>query len=84
MLLPALYKTFSNTVVDTFELGTFQSLLTTGLPGYPPIPKTELWNADRQDTVDLMVEKYNAERAVKITLEILRTMDRSDLTDEKR
>ena len=68
--------------LTTEELKRFQSFLTTGLPGYPPIPESQLKNADREKTVDLMVEKYKPEGAEKITKEILRKMNRRDLVKD--
>ncbi|KAK6300933.1 hypothetical protein J4Q44_G00290310 [Coregonus suidteri] len=62
------------------QLKTFQSKLTSvQLPGFPPIPESQLENADRQDTVDQMVERYDPEGAVKITLMILKRMNQHDL-----
>ncbi|CAB1344211.1 unnamed protein product [Coregonus sp. 'balchen'] len=65
------------------ELKTFQSFLTSGLlPDCPPIPESQLENADRQVTVDQMVKTYGPERAVEITLRILRGMKRVDLAEK--
>ncbi|XP_038835174.1 uncharacterized protein LOC120032971 [Salvelinus namaycush] len=65
------------------ELKTFQNYLTSGkLLGFPPIPKSQLRNTDRQVTVDLMMKSYGPERAVKITLRILRWMNEHDLTEK--
>ncbi|XP_036804805.1 uncharacterized protein LOC110518417 isoform X2 [Oncorhynchus mykiss] len=62
------------------QLKTFQSHLTTvQLPGFPPIPESQLENTDRQVTVDQMVERYGPEGAVEITVEILREMNQHDL-----
>ncbi|XP_055763815.1 uncharacterized protein LOC129840029 isoform X4 [Salvelinus fontinalis] len=62
------------------QLETFQSHLTTSqLPGFPPIPESQLENTDRQDTVDQMVQRYDHEGAVEITVEILREMNQHDL-----
>ncbi|CAB1344235.1 unnamed protein product [Coregonus sp. 'balchen'] len=49
--------------------------------GFPPIPESQLENADRQDTVDQMVKRYDQERAV-ITLMILRRKQLDDLTEK--
>ncbi|XP_036795890.1 uncharacterized protein LOC110485388 isoform X1 [Oncorhynchus mykiss] len=65
------------------ELKTFQNYLTScKLLGFPPIPKSQLENTDRQVTVDLMMKIYDPERAVKITLRILRWMNDHDLTEK--
>ncbi|XP_045082683.1 caspase recruitment domain-containing protein 8-like [Coregonus clupeaformis] len=62
------------------QLKTFQSKLTSvQLPGFPPIPESQLENADRQDTVDQMVKRYGPVGAVKITLMILKRMNQHDL-----
>ncbi|XP_070296328.1 uncharacterized protein [Salvelinus sp. IW2-2015] len=62
------------------QLKTFQSHLTSDqLPGFPPIPESQLENTDRQETVDQMVKRYGPERAVRNTLMILRLMNRVDL-----
>ncbi|KAM9492161.1 uncharacterized protein ACWYII_004113 [Salvelinus alpinus] len=62
------------------QLETFQSHLTRGwLPGFPPIPERHLENTYRQDTVDQMVKRYGPEKAVEITVEILREMNQHDL-----
>uniref|UniRef100_A0AAZ3SFE4 Pyrin domain-containing protein n=2 Tax=Oncorhynchus tshawytscha TaxID=74940 RepID=A0AAZ3SFE4_ONCTS len=65
------------------ELKTFQNYLNSGkLLGFPPMPKSQLENTDRQVTVDLMMKIYDPERAVKITLRILRCMNDHDLTEK--
>ncbi|KAM9492155.1 uncharacterized protein ACWYII_004110 isoform 2-T6 [Salvelinus alpinus] len=62
------------------QLETFQFHLTTSqLPGFPPIPESQLENVDRQDTVDQMVQRYGHEEAVEITVEILMEMNLHDL-----
>ncbi|KAM9492078.1 uncharacterized protein ACWYII_004079 isoform 4-T7 [Salvelinus alpinus] len=83
-------KTVPDVLLATLEklgdmLRDFQSNLASGqLPGYPPIPESLLRNADGQDTVNQMVERYGAERAVGITLRILRKMELKNLTKELR
>uniref|UniRef100_A0A4W5PLC7 NACHT domain-containing protein n=1 Tax=Hucho hucho TaxID=62062 RepID=A0A4W5PLC7_9TELE len=79
-------KTVPDLLLATLEklgdmLRDFQSNLASGqLPGYPPIPESQLRNADGQDTVNQMVERYGVERAVGITLRILRKMELKTLT----
>ncbi|CAB1344223.1 unnamed protein product [Coregonus sp. 'balchen'] len=69
--------------MNPHELKTFQSFLTSGLlPDCPPIPERQLQNADRQDIVGQMVKRYGSERAVKITLRILRGMKQVDLAEK--
>lgn len=81
-------KTVPDLLLTTLEklrdtLRDFQSnLASVQLPGYPPIPESQLRNADGQDTVNQMVERYGAERAVGITLRILRKMELKNLTKE--
>uniref|UniRef100_A0A8C8FN39 Pyrin domain-containing protein n=1 Tax=Oncorhynchus tshawytscha TaxID=74940 RepID=A0A8C8FN39_ONCTS len=48
---------------------------------FPPIPKSQLENTDRQDTVGQMVKTYGPERAVRNTLKILR-MNLDDLAEK--
>ncbi|XP_045069608.1 uncharacterized protein LOC121557001 [Coregonus clupeaformis] len=79
LAVPALLLT-SLEEMNPHELKTFQSNLTSvQLPGCPPIPESQLENADRQVTVDQMVKTYGPERAVEITLRILRGMDQNYL-----
>lgn len=64
------------------DLKTFHWYLTQSVPdGFPLIPKGHLENADRQDTVDTMVNTYGHDVAMKISLEILREMNQKDLTN---
>ncbi|KAK6300934.1 hypothetical protein J4Q44_G00290320 [Coregonus suidteri] len=65
------------------QLKTFQSKLTSvQLLGFPPIPESQLENADRQVIVGQMVKSYGPESALKITLRILRGMKRVDLAEK--
>ncbi|CAB1344233.1 unnamed protein product, partial [Coregonus sp. 'balchen'] len=78
--VPALLLTTLEELTEE-QLKTFQSDLTSvQLDGFPPIPENQLENADRQGTVDQMVERYDPEAAVEITLMILKRMDQNDLT----
>ncbi|KAM9492115.1 uncharacterized protein ACWYII_004091 isoform 4-T4 [Salvelinus alpinus] len=79
--VPALLLTTLEELTEE-QLKTFQSHLTSGqLFGFPPIPERQLENTDRQDTVDHMVKRYGPERAVEITLWILREMKLDDLAE---
>ncbi|XP_071399641.1 NACHT, LRR and PYD domains-containing protein 3-like [Centroberyx affinis] len=49
------------------------------LEGFPAIPKSRLEKADRQDTVDQMVQTYSAPGALDITVEVLKKINRNDL-----
>lgn len=57
----------------TKELKKFQWYL----KDHKDIPKSEIENADVLDTVDKMVEHFGPEEAVKITVEILRKMNKN-------
>ncbi|XP_059410951.1 protein NLRC3-like [Carassius carassius] len=46
------------------------------------IPKSEIENADVLDTVDKIVERFGAEEAVKITVDLLRKMNQNLLAEE--
>ncbi|XP_031152830.1 zinc-binding protein A33-like [Sander lucioperca] len=47
--------------------------------GFSAIPAARLERADRQDTVDLMVQKYQGPGALEITMKILKEISRNDL-----
>ncbi|XP_031667347.1 uncharacterized protein LOC109887372 isoform X6 [Oncorhynchus kisutch] len=80
--VPALLLTSLEGLTEE-QLKTFQSNLTSVQPlGFPPISESQLENTDRQVTVDQMVKRYGPERAVKITLRILRGMKRVDLAEK--
>ncbi|XP_042174820.1 uncharacterized protein LOC112238112 isoform X7 [Oncorhynchus tshawytscha] len=74
--------------LSTDELKIFQQELTLSkqlppyLTGFPPIPKTQLENNDRQVIVDQMLKRYGPEGVVEITLRILRRMNREDLAEK--
>ncbi|XP_030641411.1 NACHT, LRR and PYD domains-containing protein 12-like [Chanos chanos] len=67
--------------LERAELKRFQWYLTTAnvLEGFSHIPKAQLENANVQDTVDKMVERYEPRGAVEITLHILRKMEQNNL-----
>ncbi|XP_031667350.1 uncharacterized protein LOC109887372 isoform X8 [Oncorhynchus kisutch] len=74
--------------LSTDELKILQQELTPSkqlppyLTGFPPIPKTQLENNDRQLIVDQMLKRYGPEGVVEITLRILRRMNREDLAEK--
>ncbi|XP_052383385.1 uncharacterized protein LOC118389110 [Oncorhynchus keta] len=75
-LLPTLEE------LSTEELRRFQLYLTGGqLPVLPPVPESQLKRADRRKTV-VTPHKYSPENAVKITVGILRRMNRKDLIEK--
>lgn len=49
--------------------------------GFPAIPKGQLEEADRQDTVDHMVQTYSLPGALQITAEVLKKICRNDLVE---
>ncbi|XP_030640965.1 protein NLRC3-like [Chanos chanos] len=67
--------------LERAELKRFQWYLTTenGVEEVSHIPKPQLENANVQDTVDKMVERYEPRGAVEITLLILRRMKQNNL-----
>ncbi|XP_031672218.1 uncharacterized protein LOC109887373 isoform X6 [Oncorhynchus kisutch] len=80
--VPALLLTSLEGLTEE-QLKTFQSNLTSVQPlGFPPISESQLENTDRPVTVDQMVKRYGPERAVEITLRILRGMKRVDLAEK--
>ncbi|XP_030639582.1 NACHT, LRR and PYD domains-containing protein 3-like [Chanos chanos] len=70
--------------LERAELKRFQWYLTTenGVEGLSHIPKSKLENADVQDTVDKMVERYKPRGAVEITLLILKEIGLNNLADK--
>ncbi|CDQ97702.1 unnamed protein product [Oncorhynchus mykiss] len=75
-LLPTLEE------LSTEELRRFQLYLNGGqLPGLPPVPKSHLERAGWRKTV-VTPQKYSPENAVKITVGILRRMNRKDLIEK--
>ncbi|XP_056223077.1 uncharacterized protein LOC130163178 [Seriola aureovittata] len=51
------------------------------LEGFTSIPLADLDNADRPDTVDLMINKYRDRGALKVTLKVLQKISRNDLVE---
>ncbi|KAJ8367317.1 hypothetical protein AAFF_G00321010 [Aldrovandia affinis] len=51
------------------------------LEGFPHIPKSQLEEKDRTDIVEKMVETYGKQRALEMTLHILRKMTLNDLAE---
>ncbi|XP_030640792.1 NACHT, LRR and PYD domains-containing protein 3-like [Chanos chanos] len=70
--------------LERAQLKRFQWFLQTekGMEGFSHIPKSQLENADVQDTVDKMVERYKPRGAVDITLLILRRMEQNNLAEK--
>ncbi|XP_063761303.1 NACHT, LRR and PYD domains-containing protein 3-like [Eleginops maclovinus] len=64
------------------ELKSFQFRLLNDVPdGFLPIPKFCLEDADRHDTVNVMVQKYN-QQAVELARKILGNIGRNDLAQK--
>ncbi|XP_076860396.1 NACHT, LRR and PYD domains-containing protein 3-like isoform X4 [Brachyhypopomus gauderio] len=70
--------------LETEDLKKFQWHLTNSVEGDKHIPKSQLENTNRQDTVDKMIEKYGPDRAVEITLVILKKMNLNQLAEDLR
>ncbi|XP_041812350.1 NACHT, LRR and PYD domains-containing protein 12-like isoform X2 [Chelmon rostratus] len=50
------------------------------LEGFPAIPKSQLENADRLDTVDEITDTYN-KNAVEVTIKVLKMIKKNDLVE---
>lgn len=63
------------------EFKTFKWLLKQNdvLEGFSGIRPAQLEKADRQDTVDLIVQKYQDSGALRLTLTVLEKISRNDL-----
>uniref|UniRef100_A0A8K9UVX3 Pyrin domain-containing protein n=1 Tax=Oncorhynchus mykiss TaxID=8022 RepID=A0A8K9UVX3_ONCMY len=77
-----------NLLLETLEklsrvkLKRFQWHLTEDvLDKLPPIPESQLKNSDWQDTVDQIMQTYGPEKAVEITVVVLRLLYRNDLAE---
>ncbi|KAK6316442.1 hypothetical protein J4Q44_G00139660 [Coregonus suidteri] len=77
-LLRATLMELSKQVRRRFKFFLTSSLL----PGFPPIPASQLRYANIEVTVDKMVQIFGPEGAVEITLKILREMNQHNLADE--
>ncbi|XP_053193992.1 E3 ubiquitin-protein ligase TRIM21-like [Scomber japonicus] len=73
-----LLKTLEDLRDEEFE--DFKCLLKyESLAGYQTIKAPQLQNAERRDTVDLMVQTYQLPGAVEATKKLLKTINRNDL-----
>ncbi|XP_034150416.1 uncharacterized protein LOC105031601 isoform X2 [Esox lucius] len=66
--------------LNSEDLKTFKWVLTKGVDGFPGIPKGQMEDCDKPDTVDRMVETY-CDDAVKVTLKILRSIKQNNLAE---
>ena len=65
------------------ELKNFKWLMNQGpLGNSSSIPRSQLEGADREDTVDLMVQAYGQNEALEIFTTILGKINRNDLVTE--
>lgn len=78
-LKEVLWKTLENLKEEQFK--NFQWFLKQDniLEGFSAVPEARLEKADRQDTVDLMVQKYGCFVTLEITKRILEKIYRNDL-----
>lgn len=51
---------------------------------WKPVPRSELQNISRKETVSLMIKSYGEESAVNITVEILKMMNFNGSAEELR
>ena len=73
-----LLKTLEDLRDEEFE--DFKCLLKyERLAGYQAIKASQLQNAERRDTVDLMVQTYQLPGAVEVTKKLLKRINRNDL-----
>ncbi|KAL7845126.1 hypothetical protein AOLI_G00233180 [Acnodon oligacanthus] len=66
------------------ELKWFKWSLRDGVGRVQHIPWSQLENADRFDTADVMVETYGHDGAVQTTLTILNKINQNELAEELR
>ncbi|XP_066517824.1 NLR family CARD domain-containing protein 3-like [Hoplias malabaricus] len=64
------------------DLELFQFYLTNGVDNFTHIPRAELEKAGRPKTVDKMMNAYGRNRAVEITLIVLKKMNQNQLAEE--
>ncbi|XP_070707285.1 NACHT, LRR and PYD domains-containing protein 4E-like [Pempheris klunzingeri] len=77
-----LYRVLQDLRDDEFK--DFQWYLTKPevMGGYKPIKECQLEKAERRDTVDLMVQTFTPEGALKVTKKVLEEMNRNDLVQK--
>ncbi|XP_072549525.1 NACHT, LRR and PYD domains-containing protein 6-like [Salminus brasiliensis] len=64
------------------DMKKFQWYLRDGIKGYAPIPWAHLENAERHTTVDKMVEMFGHNKAVEVTLDVLKKLHQNQLAKE--
>ncbi|XP_042367429.1 nuclear factor 7, ovary-like [Plectropomus leopardus] len=76
-----LWKTLQELTDEQFKEFKWFLKQNDNLTGFSAISAAPLQRADRQDTVDLMVQKYQGPGALKITKKILEKISRNDLME---
>lgn len=75
----ALWQTFEGLTREQFELFKWFLMQGDEDSGFPAISMARLEDANRQDTIDQMVQKYGNSGAVRLTVKILVKISRNDL-----
>ncbi|XP_034719025.1 zinc-binding protein A33-like [Etheostoma cragini] len=79
MTSPDLWNTLEDLTEEQFKHFKWFLKRDEILEGSLRISEARLEKADRQDTVDLMVQKYQGPGALKVTLKVLENINRNDL-----
>ncbi|KAM8772114.1 protein NLRC3-like isoform 2-T4 [Acanthopagrus schlegelii] len=74
-----IFNTLEDLKVDEFKDFKWHLKLPDILEGYRPIKQSRLETAERRDTVDLMVNTFTLDGALKVTKKILEKIKRNDL-----
>ncbi|XP_030264900.1 protein NLRC3-like isoform X1 [Sparus aurata] len=74
-----IFNTLEDLKVDEFKDFKWHLKLPDILEGYQPIKQSRLERAERRDTVDLMVNTFTLDGALKVTKKILEKIKRNDL-----
>ena len=79
MAKPKLFKTLKNLTEDEFKQFKWFLEQDDVLEGFEGIPKADLENAARTQTVDLMVQKHQDHGALQLAMTVLEDISRNDL-----
>ena len=74
-----IFNTLEDLKVDEFKDFKWYLKLPDILEGYQPIKESRLERAERRDTVDLMVNTFTLDGALKVTKKMLEKIKRNDL-----
>ncbi|KAM8772104.1 NACHT, LRR and PYD domains-containing protein 3-like [Acanthopagrus schlegelii] len=74
-----IFNTLEDLKVDEFKDFKWHLKLPDILEGYQPVTQSRLETAERRDTVDLMVNTFTLDGALKVTKKILEKIKRNDL-----